>query len=100
MLITLKYKKIITFHLKNPNNQKEKLYKLELARQQELATIQAERANEAEEAALNLQPGQILLLENLRFHEEEKNYTDKVNNLYRQKEKLEEKIIEQYKRQN
>lgn len=32
------------------------------------------------------------------FHEEEKNYTDKVNNLSRQKEKLEEKIIEQYKR--
>jgi hypothetical protein len=32
------------------------------------------------------------------FHEEEKNYTDKVNHLYRQKEKLEEKIIEQYKR--
>lgn len=28
--------------------------------------------DEAEEAALNLQPGQILLLENLRFHEEEK----------------------------
>jgi flagellar capping protein FliD len=32
------------------------------------------------------------------FHEEEKNYTDKVNNLARQKEKLEEKIIEQYKK--
>lgn len=32
------------------------------------------------------------------FHEEEKVYTDKMNNLYRQKEKLEEKIMEQYKK--
>ena len=32
------------------------------------------------------------------FHEEEKVYTDKMNNLHRQKEKLEEKIFEQYKR--
>lgn len=32
------------------------------------------------------------------FHEEEKVYTDKMNNLHRQKEKLEEKIMEQYKR--
>ena len=32
------------------------------------------------------------------FHEEEKYYTDRMNNLSRQKEKLEEKIMEQYKR--
>ena len=32
------------------------------------------------------------------FHEEEKFFTDRVNNLHRQKEKLEEKIMEQYKR--
>ncbi|XP_055911265.1 girdin isoform X2 [Eupeodes corollae] len=32
------------------------------------------------------------------FHEEEKSYTDKVNNLNRQKEKLEEKIMEHYKK--
>lgn len=32
------------------------------------------------------------------FHEEEKFYTDKMNHLSRQKEKLEEKIMEQYKR--
>ncbi len=32
------------------------------------------------------------------FHEEEKEYTDRVNNLNRQKEKLEEKIMEQYKK--
>jgi hypothetical protein len=32
------------------------------------------------------------------FHEEEKYYSDRMNNLSRQKEKLEEKIMEQYKR--
>ncbi|KAL5292164.1 CCDC88A family protein [Megaselia abdita] len=32
------------------------------------------------------------------WHEEEKNFTDKVNNLNRQKEKLEEKIMEHYRR--
>lgn len=32
------------------------------------------------------------------FHEEERGYTDKMNNLRRQKEKLEEKIMEQYKK--
>merc|ERR1719434_50518 len=32
------------------------------------------------------------------YHEEEREYSDKVHNLRRQKEKLEEKIMEQYKR--
>ena len=32
------------------------------------------------------------------FHEEEKYFTDRMNNLSRQKEKLEEKIMEQYKK--
>jgi hypothetical protein len=32
------------------------------------------------------------------FHTEEKVYTDKMNNLHRQKEKLEEKIMEQYRK--
>lgn len=32
------------------------------------------------------------------YHDEEKLYTDKVNNLHRQKEKLEEKIMEHYKK--
>jgi len=32
------------------------------------------------------------------FHQEERCFADKVNNLSRQKEKLEEKIFEQYKR--
>lgn len=32
------------------------------------------------------------------FHDEEKQFTDKVNHLHRQKEKLEEKIMEHYKR--
>lgn len=32
------------------------------------------------------------------YHDEEKIFTDKVNNLYRQKEKLEEKIMEHYRR--
>lgn len=32
------------------------------------------------------------------YHTEEKMFTDKVNNLYRQKEKLEEKIMEHYKK--
>ena len=32
------------------------------------------------------------------FHEEEKVYTDRMHNLNRQKEKLEEKIMEQYKK--
>ena len=32
------------------------------------------------------------------FHEEEKVFTDRMNNLSRQKEKLEEKIMEQYKK--
>lgn len=31
------------------------------------------------------------------YHDEEKIHTDKVNNLYRQKEKLEEKIMEFYR---
>ena len=31
------------------------------------------------------------------YHEEEREYSDKMNNLRRQKEKLEEKIMEQYK---
>ncbi|ETN58992.1 hook protein [Anopheles darlingi] len=32
------------------------------------------------------------------YHDEEKNFTDKVNNLNRQKEKLEEKIMEHYRK--
>merc|ERR1711874_88491 len=32
------------------------------------------------------------------YHEEEREYSDKVHNLRRQKEKLEEKIMEQYKK--
>lgn len=32
------------------------------------------------------------------FHNEEKSYTEKVNNLSRQKEKLEEKIMEHYRK--
>ena len=32
------------------------------------------------------------------FHNEERNYVDKMNDLRRQKEKLEEKIMEQYRR--
>ncbi|XP_055597372.1 girdin [Uranotaenia lowii] len=32
------------------------------------------------------------------YHDEEKNLTDKVNNLHRQKEKLEEKIMEHYRK--
>ncbi|XP_053690749.1 girdin [Sabethes cyaneus] len=32
------------------------------------------------------------------YHEEEKNFTDRVNNLHRQKEKLEEKIMEHYRK--
>lgn len=32
------------------------------------------------------------------YHDEEKNYTDRVNSLNRQKEKLEEKIMEHYKK--
>lgn len=32
------------------------------------------------------------------YHDEEKLFTDKVNNLYRQKEKLEEKIMEFYRK--
>lgn len=32
------------------------------------------------------------------YHDEEKQFTDKVNNLYRQKEKLEEKIMEHYRK--
>lgn len=32
------------------------------------------------------------------YHDEEKQFTDKVNNLHRQKEKLEEKIMEHYKK--
>ncbi|XP_047737641.1 girdin [Hyalella azteca] len=34
------------------------------------------------------------------FHQEEKTFADKLNNLQRQKEKLEEKIMEQYRRMN
>lgn len=33
-----------------------------------------------------------------KFHLEEKSYTDQVNNLCRQKEKLEEKIMEHYRK--
>lgn len=33
-----------------------------------------------------------------QYHLEEKMYTDKLNNLHRQKEKLEEKIMEHYRR--
>lgn len=32
------------------------------------------------------------------YHDEEKNFTDRVNNLHRQKEKLEEKIMEHYRK--
>ncbi|KAI5699743.1 hypothetical protein M8J75_007897 [Diaphorina citri] len=32
------------------------------------------------------------------YHEEEKNFSDKLNNLHRQKEKLEEKIMEHYRK--
>lgn len=32
------------------------------------------------------------------YHDEEKSFTDRVNNLHRQKEKLEEKIMEHYRK--
>lgn len=40
----------------------------------------------------------ISLEDKKHFHEEEKNYTERVHSLKRQKEKLEEKIMEHYKK--
>ncbi|XP_059095121.1 girdin-like isoform X2 [Tigriopus californicus] len=65
-------------------------------------SLEDDRKGLMEQFSMLLSQYQELLTQTLNdkehFHEEEKFYTDKMNHLSRQKEKLEEKIMEQYKR--
>jgi phosphoglycerate kinase len=69
---------VLMSHLGRPKGPQEEFsLKHIIGKVEEIIGVEVKFANncvgtEAEEAALNLQPGQILLLENLRFHEEEK----------------------------
>ncbi|XP_047488647.1 girdin-like isoform X5 [Penaeus chinensis] len=65
-------------------------------------TLEEDRRSLMSQVSLLLTQYHDLLTQTLEdkqhFHQEEKNFTDKLNNLRRQKEKLEEKIMEQYRR--
>lgn len=69
---------VLMSHLGRPKGPQEEFsLKHIIGKVEEIIGVEVKFANncvgtEAEEAASNLQPGQILLLENLRFHEEEK----------------------------
>ena len=69
---------ILMSHLGRPKGPQEEFsLKHIISKVEEIIGVEVKFANncvgdEAEKAASNLQPGQILLLENLRFHEEEK----------------------------
>ncbi|KAG7164113.1 Girdin-like 1 [Homarus americanus] len=65
-------------------------------------TLEEDRRSLMSQVSLLLTQYHDLLTQTLEdkqhFHQEEKNFTDKLNNLRRGKEKLEEKIMEQYRR--
>ena len=76
------------------NNRCEVLHQLNLS-------LEEDRKSLMSQVSLLLSQYHDLLTQTLddkdHYHEEEREYSDKVHNLRRQKEKLEEKIMEQYK---